>query len=98
MNALLHLHEQKNALQEFRQEIDSLDAELIQIIAKRMQVVKKIGKYKKKYNINTVQPNRWQEIVDSRRQQAQQLDLDETHIVEIFEVIHQLAIQTQQKD
>ena len=84
-------------LDDCRQQIDQIDTELIQIIAKRMEVVKKIGEHKRKHKLDTVQPNRWQAILDSRQKIAEKLELPSDLVLDIFEVIHQMAIQTQSK-
>ena len=84
-------------LDDCRQQIDQIDTELIQIIAQRMEIVKKIGEHKRKNKIETLQPNRWQAILDSRQKIAEELDLPSDLVLDIFEVIHQMAIQTQSK-
>jgi chorismate mutase len=78
-----------------RQQIDEIDTQLIQMIAKRMEVVQKIGQHKRQNKIETLQPNRWQAILDSRQKIAEELDLPSDLVLDIFEVIHQMAIQTQ---
>lgn len=80
-----------------RQQIDKIDTQLIQMIAQRMEVVKKIGEYKKQHKIQTVQPNRWQTILDSRQKIAEELNLPSDLVLDIFEIIHQMAIQIQNK-
>ncbi len=84
-------------LNECRQQIDQIDTELIQIIAQRMEVVKKIGEHKRQNKLQTLQPSRWQAILDSRQKIAEELDLPSDLVLDIFEVIHQMAIQTQSK-
>ncbi|WP_291723049.1 chorismate mutase [Bernardetia sp.] len=84
-------------LEQCRQQIDQIDTELIKIIAQRMEIVKKIGEHKRKNKIQTVQPNRWQAILDSRQKIAEELELPSDLVLDIFEVIHQMAIQTQSK-
>ncbi|WP_375560809.1 chorismate mutase [Bernardetia sp. OM2101] len=84
-------------LNECRQEIDKIDTQLIQMIAKRMEVVQKIGQHKRQNKIETLQPNRWQAILDSRQKIAEELNLPSDLVLDIFEVIHQMAIQTQNK-
>jgi chorismate mutase len=84
-------------LNECRQQIDEIDTQLIQMIAKRMEVVQKIGQHKRQNKIETLQPNRWQTILDSRQKIAEELDLPSDLVLDIFEVIHQMAIQTQSK-
>lgn len=95
MNATQNLPSPTICLEKCRQEIDQIDTQLIQIIAQRMEVVKKIGQHKKENNIQTLQPNRWQTILDSRQKIAEELNLPSDLVLDIFEVIHKMAIQTQ---
>lgn len=84
-------------LNECRQQIDQIDTQLIQILAQRMEVVKRIGEHKRRNKLQTLQPNQWQAILDSRKEIAQELELPSELVLDIFEVIHQMAIQTQSK-
>ncbi|WP_338766281.1 chorismate mutase [Bernardetia sp. ABR2-2B] len=93
----LDLFSSETCLNQSRQEIDKIDTELIKIIAQRMEIVKKIGEHKRKHKLETLQPNRWQTILDSRQKIAEELDLPSDLVLDIFEVIHQMAIQTQSK-
>lgn len=97
MNATQTLPATEICLQECRQQIDEIDTQLIQIIAQRMEIVKKIGIHKRKHKLETLQPNRWQAILDSRQKIAQELDLPSHLVLDIFEIIHQMAIQIQNK-
>jgi chorismate mutase len=45
-----------NELENYRKNIDELDKNLIEILAKRFEIVKKVGEYKKENNINSLQP------------------------------------------
>lgn len=47
-------------LDELRVEIDKLDKILVETIAKRFEIVKKIGKYKAENNIAPLALERWQ--------------------------------------
>jgi len=52
----------------YRQEIDSLDAQLIEVLAKRFEVIKKVAKYKKDNNVQPLQSNRWQEVLSRAKE------------------------------
>lgn len=51
-----------NKLKSLRQMIDEVDDELINILAKRLQIIEEIALYKKERNITVFQLERWQEI------------------------------------
>ena len=61
-------------LGELREQIDHVDKELFEIIAQRMDIVEKMGLYKKKNNVTVFQKNRWQEISETRNKWAEELN------------------------
>lgn len=79
-------------LSELRKEIDELDKRMIEVLAKRMQVVKEVGKYKKANDIAPLAPERWQQVLDSRAKIAQGLGVDKSMVTDILEIIHQYAL------
>lgn len=86
---------QENELTHLRRVIDSIDEELLQILAKRANIIKEIGVYKKANNITIFQPDRWAEILQTRMALAQKLHLDETYIRRVLIELHKDAIQIQ---
>ncbi|MBN2237660.1 MAG: bifunctional 3-deoxy-7-phosphoheptulonate synthase/chorismate mutase type II, partial [Bacteroidales bacterium] len=50
-------------LEEYRSEIDRLDAEMIEILARRFDIIDAIGNYKKEHNITILQLKRWSNIL-----------------------------------
>ena len=56
-----------------RQQIDTLDEEIIQLLKKRMDFSKKVGKLKEKLDIPVEDKNRENEIIDRLTQQAGQI-------------------------
>jgi len=83
------------SLEELRTSIDKLDEELITIIAERMQYAEKIGLFKKENNITIFQPERWNEIVETRTLSAKDKNLSPDIIAKIFELIHKESIRKQ---
>ncbi len=79
----------------FRAEIDLIDAELINILSKRMDVVKKIGKYKKQHNITILQLDRWKNILNSRIEQAKKLGINTDFLLKLLQLVHKESIQIQ---
>ena len=82
-------------LEELRQEINSYDNNLLNILEKRMAVSKLIGEYKKKHNITILQTSRWDEILRRQIEIAEKKGLSEEFIVKIFRAIHQESINHQ---
>jgi chorismate mutase len=65
--------EVNDKLSELRNQIDKIDDLVIQKMAERMQIVEKIGNYKKDNNITILQVNRWDEILHKRTSYAKAL-------------------------
>jgi chorismate mutase len=85
----------ENLLEELRSEIDKLDEELIDILARRMTVVEEIGKYKKENNITILQLKRWSHIIHDRVEGGVNLGLTRDFILKLLEAIHEESIQRQ---
>ena len=80
-----------------RSEIDDIDAELLQLLARRMEVSVQIGEYKKQNNVTVVQMDRWKKILADHVATGADLGLSEGMITEIFEAIHQESIERQSR-
>lgn len=85
----------KTDLDEYRQQIDKYDDDLLAILEERMRVAKLIGKYKKEHNMTILQPNRWDEIIKKTVDKGATFGLSEEFISTIFKAIHQESINKQ---
>ncbi len=82
-------------LSQFRNMIDEVDDELINILKKRMHIIEQIGEYKKDQGITIFQLGRWQEILKSRSQWAEKLGIPAAHIEKICQLLHEESIRIQ---
>jgi chorismate mutase len=82
-------------LANLRGEIDDIDGELLQLLARRMEVSAQIGEYKKSHNVTVVQMDRWKKILDDHVATGADLGLSSELVTELFEAIHQASIQRQ---
>ena len=82
-------------LAELRGEIDDIDSELLQLLARRMEVSAQIGEYKKQNNVAVVQMDRWKKILADHIEAGADLGLDAELVRDIFEAIHQASIERQ---
>lgn len=85
----------KDTIQQLRGEIDMLDSELLNILARRIEVVKKIGENKKLHQVTILQLKRWQEIIQDRLEKGARMGLREEFLVRILNLIHQEMIDLQ---
>ena len=82
-------------LAELRGEIDDIDSELLQLLARRMEVSAQIGAYKKQNNVAVVQMDRWKRILADHIETGSDLGLSQKLITEVFDAIHQASIERQ---
>ncbi len=84
-----------NQLELIREQIDQADRELLEALNLRMNLVEKIGEFKKENNVAIFQLSRWKEIFQSRQEWADQLNLDRQFVVEVLRLLHQQSVKTQ---
>jgi len=85
------------ALEKFRQQINHLDDELLQILSQRIKVAEKIGQYKKDNNITILQTSRWNEILQRAVAKGDKLGLSEEFITKYLDAVHMESINHQNK-
>ncbi len=85
----------ENQLDVLRNRIDALDSELLEILSSRVEIVKQIGQYKKENNVTALQINRWSQLMDSRVSLGKKLNINETFIKILFQLIHEDSVRMQ---
>jgi chorismate mutase len=83
------------SLSELRKQIDDMDDELLEVLAKRMRISREIGTYKKEHNIQILQTARYSEILEVRIKQAEKFGIDGDCMQKILEAIHEESIRQQ---
>ena len=87
----------KGRLLNFRNQIDNFDAKIIELLDNRKQVVEHIANFKNENKLTIFQIDRWFEILNTRKENANLLGVDEQMVEEIFALIHKYSILTQTK-
>jgi len=87
----------KGRLLNFRNQIDNCDTKIIELLDNRKQVVEHIANFKNENKLTIFQIDRWFEILNTRKENANLLGVDEQMIEEIFALIHKYSILTQTK-
>lgn len=85
----------ENQLDVLRNRIDALDSELLEILASRVEIVKQIGQYKKDNNVTALQINRWTQLMENRVNLGSKLDINETFVKILFQLIHEDSVRMQ---
>jgi chorismate mutase len=85
-----------NRLSELRENVDEVDSQLLDLLGRRMEIVREMGRLKAEQHVSTLQPHRWQEIVSDRVKKGLGLDLSEDFILQLMQSIHEEAIRQQE--
>lgn len=82
-------------LAELRRQIDGIDEQLLELLAKRMRISREIGVYKKEHNMPILQSPRYSEILEKRSNMGEQMDLSTDFVKEILKEIHEESVRQQ---
>ncbi|MFV0471881.1 MAG: chorismate mutase [Paludibacteraceae bacterium] len=83
------------SLNRLRNQIDSLDNDLLELLAKRMRVSQEIGQYKKEHNMPILQAQRYEEILENRIQQAIKMGMSDEFMKTVLIAIHEESVRQQ---
>ncbi len=78
-----------------RKQIDRLDDELLELLAKRMRVARDIGRYKKEHNMPVLQPGRYNDLMQRRVDAGVSLELNADFIRNVLASIHEESVRQQ---
>lgn len=85
----------ENQLEMFRNRIDALDDELLEVLSSRMDIVREIGRYKRENNVTALQINRWSQLMEDRVKLGQKLNLHRNFTQILFQLIHEDSVRIQ---
>ncbi len=95
-------HEQSDSpsfisqISELREGIDELDSHLLELLSQRMNIVREMGRIKVEQNVSTLQPNRWQKILEDRVGKGEALELSRDFVLQLMQSVHEEAIRQQE--
>ncbi len=84
-----------NHLEELRNRIDSIDHQLIGLLASRMRISEEMGEWKCRNGVTVFQLERWLEILESRTQHGISEGLDNEFTGRVIRIIHEESIRCQ---
>ncbi len=85
------------ALSSLREQINQLDAEMMQLLGRRMAVAEKIGRYKKENDITILQTARWNEVLERSLRQGQHVGLTPEFVEQLLAAVHLESIGRQNR-
>ncbi len=83
------------ALLAWREQIDEIDNELWQLIAKRLDIAEEIGQIKHQYGLPILQSERYNDILQKRLQWASGHHISAEVVQKMVEILHEEAIRRQ---
>lgn len=78
-----------DSLAQFRQEIDSLDTQIIEALGKRFEVCRQVAHFKKVNNIPMMQPGRVEQVKQRRQELGVQHSIDADFMLNLYSLIIQ---------
>ena len=82
-------------LASLRTQIDKIDDQIFQKLGERMQIVGKIGEFKRDNDVTILQVSRWDEILQKRTAYGSVLKLEKDFTEKMLELIHSESIRKQ---
>lgn len=82
-------------LENLRKQIDALDEELLETLARRMDVVVQIGRHKKAHGLELRDQRRLQALLEAQLARAETLNLPRELVTELYELIHSFALKAE---
>ncbi len=82
-------------MSQIRHMLDEIDDELIQVLSRRMQLVKELGELKREENFSVLQRERWNEVVERALAHADRQELNTGFVKNVLDCIHSEAIRLQ---
>ena len=86
----------RSAISALRTQIDAVDAEIIDALARRVGISRQMGQLKKENNISIVQAERWDVVLGDVLSRAAASGLDKKLVEDIFALIHADSVKQQQ--
>ena len=82
-------------LYELRRQIDGIDENLLELLAKRMRISREIGVYKKEHRMPILQTPRYGEILENRTKTGVAMDLNPDFVQAVLKEIHEESVRQQ---
>ena len=86
-----------DGLTALRSRIDEIDNRLVELLAKRMDISKEIGEYKRAHNLSILQSSRYNELLERITANAKNIGLDTDFMQTLVQLIHEQSSREQMK-
>ena len=86
-----------NQLYDLRKDIDTVDNQMIKLIAERFKLTEQVGLYKLQSKDVILQPGRWEEVLENLKTKATEYNLSPEMLVKIWNEIHEESLKQQER-
>lgn len=83
------------SLSDMRRRVDELDMELVNLLARRMEVCREIGRYKRAEGMPVLQENRYSSLLEGRIMQGEKMGLPASFMQRLLETVHAESVRQQ---
>lgn len=87
-----------STLSELRQRLEAIDAECVTLLARRVEVARRVGAHKRAHGLATLDPRREARVVASAAQMARDAGLPEEEVRQIFWQVVAMSRRAQQDE
>ena len=87
----------QESLNYLRQEINTIDDDILNLFSQRMGIARKIGEYKKANNMTILQQKRWSEIIEKVQSKGVEKGLSKEFISKYIKAVHDESINQQEE-
>lgn len=84
-------------LENFREQIDTIDYEIIYLLSRRFALVEQIWNIKKEKWENVLQPKRWDNLLKNLLEEAKEKNVNSELVKKIWEEIHKESLNIEKK-
>jgi chorismate mutase-like protein len=84
-------HTQASELMKFREQIDAIDKELIDVLKRRFEVIRAVGAFKAREGIEVVQSDRAKFVIERAEKAAKDNGLDADFVRKLYEKMIEIA-------
>lgn len=82
-------------LENWRKQIDELDEKILMLLAKRMDIAKRIGKLKREQDLSALDKVRWEKVLTSNLRKGEKLGLSKELVNKLLNLIHKHSLEVQ---
>ncbi len=96
MSSLGSTNQQTDELSQIREQIDEINLKILNLLQQRYQLTAEVAKYKKKFNLPIIDPDREELMFAKIQSTAALLGLPKEEIIKIFRIILEYTYKQQE--